>query len=248
MQYYHKVKLKKLKLERDTKKKYYQDYDLDNMIRNTEIWKYAEPMVLEDEKLLVSLSYYYIGDVAEQENGKDWRGRNSFIFHIIEKNNKILIKYMNLRGIEEIVNKIACSKINHLGCYQYKQQGLIQKEYKDYVRNKAMKCIETDKKEIDDWIKRLSYIKYDELEYFTCALGGKKIDYFDYTNKVYFYCDRYYPEKYKVCIDFVNYILDECNILNMERADLKLFKEEEIEKIMIELIKEKIEFEGGILV
>ena len=248
MQYYHKVNLKKLKLEKDTQKKYNQDYELDNSIRNTEIWKYSEPMILDDEKLLVSLSYYYVGDVAEREDGKGWHGRNSFIFHIVEKNDDFIIKYMNLRGIEDVVEGIARNKIKGLGWYQLKQQGLIQNEYKNYVRNTAMKCIKIDKSEFDKWIKKLGNIKYNNSEYFTCALGGKMIDYFDYTNKVYFYCDRYYPEKYKDCIDFVNYILDKCNILNMERADLIPFKEENREKIMIELIKEKIELDDGILV
>ena len=39
MEITYKVKLKKLKLDVDTQRKYNQDYNLDNMIRNTEKWK-----------------------------------------------------------------------------------------------------------------------------------------------------------------------------------------------------------------
>lgn len=248
MEFEYKVKLKKLKLYEDTQRKYNKDYDLNDMIRNTEEWKYGEPMILDDEKLLFSLSYCYVGDIAERTDGKDWNGRNNFIFHIVEKHDKLLIKYLNLCGIEEIVEKNARMKINNLGYYQVNQQGLIQKEYKEYIRNVSMKTIEIDNNEFNEKIKKLGKIQYDELEFFTCKIAYERIDYFDYINKVYFYSDGYYPEKYTECIEFVNYILNKCRILNMEKVGMKLFKEEERKNIMIDLIKEKIELDGGYFV
>lgn len=245
MEITYKVKLKKLKLDVDTQRKYNQDYNLDNMIRNTEKWKYGDPMILDDENLLFSLLYFYVGDIAERKDGKDWYGNNNFIFHIVEKNDKIFIKYVNLYRIEDIVEKYAIMKINNLGQYQVKQQGLIQKEYREYIRNEAMKIIEIDKNEFEKRINRLKKIRYDELEFFTCKTAYESIDYFDYINRINFYCDRYYPEKYEECIKFVNYILSECKILNMEEVIMKSFKEEERKNIMIDLIKEKIELEGG---
>ena len=186
MELEYKVKLKELKLDEDTQRKYNKDYDLSNIIRNIEEWKYGDAMILDDENVLFSLSYFYIGAIAEREDGKDWNGRNNFIFHIVEKNGEIFLKYLNLYGIEEIVNKFARMKINNLGCYQINQQGLIQKEYKEYIRNVAMKTIELDKNEFDERINKLGKIKYDELDFFTCNIADERIDCFDYINKVFF--------------------------------------------------------------
>ena len=248
MEISYKVKLKKLKLDKDTEKKYNQIYDLSNMIRENETWKYGECMVLDDEKLLFSLSYHYNGAIAEREDGKDWYGLNRFIFHIVEKNSEIIIKYLNLKRIEEKAMEFADSKIKNLGYYQKIRLGIVQQEYKDYIRNEAMKVVKVNKKEFEDMINDLGKIQYNELDYFSCGLAYESIDYFDYINKITFYCDRYYPKKYEKCIEFINYLLKQCNILNMEKVNLKSFNEEEKQEIMINMIKEKIRQNGGYLV
>ena len=40
-----------------------------------------QPMILDDENLLFSLLYFYVGDIAERKDGKDWAT------HLIQKNN-----------------------------------------------------------------------------------------------------------------------------------------------------------------
>ena len=44
----------------------------------------------------------------------------------------MVIKYLNLRGIERIVEDFARESISNLGMYQLGQQGLISKEYKSF--------------------------------------------------------------------------------------------------------------------
>ena len=108
--------------------------------------------------------------------------------------------------------------------------------------------IKSDYLLFEERINKLGKIQYDKLEFFTCKTASESIDYFDYINKINFYSDRYYLEKYTECIKFIEYILNECKILNMEKLGMKPFKEEERNGIMINLIKEKIELDGGCLV
>ena len=243
----YKVKLKKLKLDIDIQKKYNQDYELDNMIRDNVPWKYGECMVLDNEELLFSLFYRNNGSIAEENDGAEWYGLNRFIFHIVKSKDGIYIKYLNLRGIEDIVRKYARSAIENLGFYQEQEFGLIQREYKNYIRKEAMKIVKIEENEFRQEIEKVKNIKYDDLEFFSCAFSEESIDCCDYINKNYFYCDDYYLEKYSQFIELINYILKKSNILNMKNVNLKSFRKEEKLELMKKLIIKKIEFEGGII-
>lgn len=217
-------------------------------IRDNIPWKYAECLVENDENLLFSLYYRYEGTIAERIDGKDWHGLNSFIFHIVECEKGLFIKYLSLKGLEDKASHYAREAMSNIGWYQEEIYGTSQKTYKNYIKNEVMKCVKIQREKFMKIIKELGNIDYDKLEYFSSKLSEESVDYCDYINKKYFYCDKYCPEEYSKCIEMVDFILRECEILNMEKTNFKIFKEKEKQNIMKELIKYKIKLEGGILI
>ncbi|MBQ8299152.1 MAG: hypothetical protein IJX99_04690 [Clostridia bacterium] len=86
-------------------------------------------------------------------------------------------------------------------------------------------------------------IIYDDLEFFNCAIEYECIDYCDYINKKYFYADGYCLDKYSACIKFVDYILEKCDSLNINKSNIKIFKFEEKMEVLKSLINRKREEE-----
>lgn len=227
---------------------YNGEYKLSNIIREYLPWDAGQCMIMDDEKVLFSLYYHNSGSIAEDEKGKEWYGSNWFLFYVIEHKGKYKIKYLNLRDVEKKAEEIARSIVNNLGMYQLIEVGYRSSEYKEYIRKEKMQVIEIDE-EIINKIKNLKNIDYDkyDMDYFSYKYAEENLDYFDFVNKRYFFCDEYCLEKYKPCVEVVDSIIKKCNILNLEGCNIKFFKPEETDSIMQELIDKEIEERNAIL-
>ena len=97
------------------------------------------------------------------------------------------------------------------------------------------------------FLNKLNYIEYNDLEYFTYKKSIESIDYCDYINKKYFFCDEYCSEEYRPCVELVEKIIQKCNIINLEKLNIKYFEPIEKTKIMRRLIDEALEDDSAIL-
>lgn len=221
-------------------RKYNGTYDLNKIIRDCIPWEAGNCMIQENENVLFKIYYRNTGPIIEKEDEKKWFGNNDLLIYIVEEKEKFKIKYINLRDTEEKAINIANEIITNLGCYQTFDIGYSSKQYKEYIRKEKMIeiAIEAD---LYSQIENLGNIKYDDIEYFTYKKGTESIDYCDYVNKKYFYCDVYCLEKYKPCIELVEKIIKKCNILNLSELKFQYFKENERTKIMEKLIEDEIE-------
>ena len=250
MEIFYKVKLKKIKLEEDTERKYRDEYQLtDVRDKKKVIPRYYKNIMIDDkEKVLFAIFYRYSydGPFFDRDNNKDWDDKD-YIIYVVEHNDEIIVKYLKIN--DEKIKLLEKEKMmSDFRFFRGIPNGLIFKEYKDYIKNEVMEIIKIDKGEFEEKTNVLSKIEYDISEYFTCTIEFEKVDYFDYINDINFYCDKYYLEKYKPCIEFINYILKKCNVFKKGEISLKSFNKEEKQNIMIELIKRKIKYDGGYFV
>lgn len=230
----------------DIKKMYHQDYEL-SRVRRYMPWNLTDRGVEENEKVLIAFYYRKNGSIAEQEDGSEWYGLNEFIFYVIEKDNSTYIKYFNFRKLAGLFRskaaEFAPENFTNIPYYLQEEYGIKTKEYKDFLLNDVCKIIELDKTDLMKRLQSLGNIDYSNscIEFFEYSNSNESIDYYDTVNKKIFYSDDYCPMKYKACIDFFDYILGKCKILNMQKSNFEFFEEEDREIIMKKLVDLAIE-------
>lgn len=230
--------LKKKKIKSNDKNleiiKKYNQYNLSKIIRESVPWMSGDFVMKDNENILMKIYYRNEGTIIEENEG--WYGNNGLLIYIVETKGKYKIKYLNLKDTEKKAMDIAHQIITNLGHYQQFEVGFSSKQYKEYVRNEKMVEIEI-RSDLYLQIKELGNIDYDNLEYFTYIKSNESIDYFDFVNKKYFYCDMYCLEKYKPCIELIEKIINKCEILNLNELRFTYFPESERLKIMQQLIE-----------
>lgn len=224
----------------------YNDYPLSCFIRKHIPWKSGNCMITENEEVLFSIYYRNDGPVINDKDKSDWYGNNSLLVYLVKSGEQLKIKYLDLRDTEEKAIQIARKIITNLGMYQLFDIGYNSSQYREYIRNEKMIEIDIDDN-IYEQITKLSDLKYDDLEYFTYTKSIESIDYCDYINRRYFFCDEYCSKKYMACVKIVEEIIQKCNILNLDRLNIKFFEDEEKTKIMRKLLDEAIEDDRAIL-
>lgn len=205
-------------------------------LRNCVLWERTDCVIDEDEDVLFKFYYSTWGNILGNENGKNKYGNSSYIFYIINRNGNLKVKYVDLKCVDKKAFHIGRKLITNLSIEQEFKLGYSSKEYKDYIKKEKM--IEVDLNfDFYGEIKKLGSIDYNELEYFINEDSYETIDYYDFVNKKYFYCDDYCLEKYKLCIELVEKIILNCNILNFTKLKFKYFVEDEREGILEKLFE-----------
>lgn len=227
-------------------KREYNGYSLDHCIRKYIPWKTGNFMVKENEEVIFAIYYRNSGNAINDGRTISFVADNKLLVYLVKDDTKFKLKYLDWEGTEEKAEKIAQELITNLGMYQLLDTGYGSKQFKDYIRNEKM--VETDiEEDIYFKIKELGNINYDKLDYFSYVLGNESIDYYDYVNKKYFYCDEYCPEIYKPCVKVVEELIKKCNIVNLKEVNIKFFIAEDETKIMRKLLDEAKEDDSLIL-
>lgn len=224
----------------------YNGYPLNEFIREYIPWKAGNCMVTENEEVLFSIYYRNYGAIINEIDKSGWYGSNSLLIYLVKEKEQIKVKYLDLKNTEDQAMKIAKNVITNLGMYQLFDIGYNSRQYRDYIRNEKMVEITIDRN-IYKQIENLKDIEYDDLEYFTYKKSIESIDYCDYINKKYFFCDEYCPKKYMPCVKLVEEIIKKCQIINLDKINIKSFEDSERTKIMRRLLDEAIETDLAIL-
>ena len=206
-------------------------------------WEETDPAILDEENVLMAFYYSKSGNIAGEIDGNEWYGWNRFTFYIIENNDKLYIKYFNLRKLGAEAERIALEKFSNIPFAWKESYGRRTTEYKKKLLEEVCKIVYIDRNEFNEKVNAIKNIDFSEsfLNFFGYNKALERLNYYDYINKNIFYTDDYCLISYKPCIELFNYILEKCNILHMTKTDIKFFEEKDRETVMKKLVDIAIE-------
>lgn len=228
--------------------RYHQKYKLGKSSRIIP-WELTDSGIEENEKILMAFYYRKVGNIANRLDGDEWHGLNNFTFYLIENEGNVYVKYFDFRKLQGLLHTKATEygykNFINIPLYMAEDYGRKTEGYKQFLLNEVCVIIHLDKAELYEKMKELESIDFSNsfLDFFNYTNSNEALDYYDNINKNIFYTDSFCSIKYKKCVDFFEYVLLKCNILNMTKTTFEFFEEENRETIMKKLIDLAIEEE-----
>lgn len=182
-------------------------------------WKYSQYIINNNDNVLFQMNLRFYGYKESGGYGQNW-----FHMYVIENENKLFAKIINIMPLDDIANE-CCRNFfgkNHVDYVETINVGIQLKSYKEKV-NELTQIIELDS-EFDKLMKKIGQIDFKEsyLELFDYQFDAVlcSMDIYDFVNKKVFYADSYCLKKYKPFIDVIEYIFRKAKFKSFEEMPM----------------------------